>query len=745
MSLVLPLCLFLFLNSFPLALAGPQYTNFLAPYLVKLVATCAQSCLEAFIATSFPTSTCPDPQDLDCLCTRESKTGFTLGEGALRCLASDCTNEQLLDIAAAYGVCASVPGAKPMTHSTITATMANPTTITFDTHNTLTTTDPNPSISSSCSDSWFSQTNLISLTSSVSSSKDTPISTSSITGILTASGTPPLIPTNTAAFFPINPGSSSTTSLPGISSTDTSAAAATQKSTLTNQQIAGIAVSAGAVTVAGFALLIFLFCFRNKRASKRDSGSSFGGDLILAANNGPPGSIPTSSRDVESGPAPKPTVPAKAQQFLGVPVSTNDRRWSLWRMRVEPHEIGVAVAPEMGRDITQETSPVSIASYRTTSRLLPDKPSYSLFPSPTQNPASQNPTQPPTVRFAGSGRNIPLPPYPSANLPRWHQQPMDTSQIASQGQSNTRRQPASDPFVDSTYDPRAVMYAMERKKASRAELPQIITPGNWQGSGNSWGNSSTARFLRPVVVSKSEGVPAISASPYKSIRKQPLSPTISSSVDSNDPPFSTLHQHASAQPQLYPASPYRAKSNTRRPVTHLTTASETSFEDEADEVDDGPVREFGLSPVVESPMRRTPSSMVRYPPLPGSSVRGPRPIPESPTRKPPSRIRQEPIYAVSPISPGTGRDKALPPRPGVIDRVELPERSTSPLQRHREAPNVEDRKRGPQDIRTGNNDVQKSAKWKILCSPGLEGLENVSSSSTMRHVRSNERPPNAWG
>ena len=733
MSLVFSLCLFLSFGFLPSTLAGPQYTTFLSSQFSGLIAICARSCLEVFITTSFPTTTCADRYNINCLCTRESQTGFTLGEGAVRCIVSDCSTQQISDIAAAYGVCASIPGAKPMTHSTITATMANPTTIIFDTHNNLLTTET--AVQSSSFSVRSIPSTIVASSTTSASNINTLSSTSSITGIPSTTGTPLPLPRNSVALFPSN-SASTTATQSGSSSTSTISYASNRKSTLTTPQIAGIAVSAGTFAVAGFGLLIFLFYFKRRRSHKRDSGSSFGGDHILVANRGSPIVRAPNDRNMETGLHQRMVVSSKAQQFLGVPVGANDRGWSISRDRLQPQDIGVTVTPDVHREIALQASPASIASYRTTSRLLPEKPTYKLFPSPVQAGPSQS-SNPRAAHFvAGAGRKVSLTSHPSTDLPQRSRRPLDTSRRAIQGPYDAQTQQTSDPFLYSPYDPRAKMYAMERRRASRTDLPQIVT------SGNSWNDSSGQRLMRPQKALFLGARPSTSTSPQETARLQSIPQVTGPSVYSDLPSLTKFDPHTTSQSQFPAVAPHRSKGSARRPVTYYTTASDTSFEDEGDEVEEWPPHELGLSPVVESPSRRPPSNVVRYPPVPAPS---PRAISESPTRKPPSKSSYGPRLAVSPLSPGWGRDKALPPRPGVLDRVELPERSSSLLESRREALRMTNRLNLPESNRVETYDLQKSAKWKILCSPGLEGLENVGSqsTSTMRHVKGDERTPNA--
>ena len=119
-----------FLGSFlhflliPWTLAGPVSMGSLTPTLAQVIPICAQGCLESFIASNFPSSSCGTPSDFGCLCVSNSTSGLTIGEGGLECLFSACPDYDFDNTIAlnVYEVCADVRGAKPNTHSTLTAT-----------------------------------------------------------------------------------------------------------------------------------------------------------------------------------------------------------------------------------------------------------------------------------------------------------------------------------------------------------------------------------------------------------------------------------------------------------------------------------------------------------------------------------------------------------------------------------------------------------------------------------------------
>ena len=72
--------------AFAPALSAAQAGAGLADELRSLTPACAQPCVEEFVAANFPSHICGPSPSLQCLCTRPSTDGFTIGEGAARCL-----------------------------------------------------------------------------------------------------------------------------------------------------------------------------------------------------------------------------------------------------------------------------------------------------------------------------------------------------------------------------------------------------------------------------------------------------------------------------------------------------------------------------------------------------------------------------------------------------------------------------------------------------------------------------------
>lgn len=61
----------------------------LTPELTNFVPTCAQACFLSFLDSNFDTGICDPAPALDCLCSHNTTTGYTVGEGAVQCIISE--------------------------------------------------------------------------------------------------------------------------------------------------------------------------------------------------------------------------------------------------------------------------------------------------------------------------------------------------------------------------------------------------------------------------------------------------------------------------------------------------------------------------------------------------------------------------------------------------------------------------------------------------------------------------------
>ncbi|KAI4209899.1 MAG: hypothetical protein LQ351_007184 [Letrouitia transgressa] len=698
--------LLVFLIPLPI-LAGPLSTESLSPYIASLVPTCAQSCLRAFLAEGFPSPACLRQWDRRCLCTRNSISGLTLGEGALRCLASECSNNsralgKAVDV---YEICRGVRDAKPKTHPTLTATHVVVQTVhKFQAH-------PN----TKSPDGVHSQT-ISPRINNTASRFPTAATTNSTTPSAAVNTTDVLFPSTSPTSYVLSTtltsssSSSSSTSLPPPppipppATAPTNATLAPAKSNLTAPEIAGVAVGSVAAAGLAFAALFCVFCLRRRKTNKRNSGSSFGGDKIIESHQGshPPSSSGLTP-ELEHGHGS--TTQNEAGRPQITPPEHLSDRWSNWRENMPPG-IGLAVAPEVKRAAAPERSPVtpiSATSYRTTSQLLPDKPRYSLFPQPRPSNSHLSPVSPidqQTVDSAfdrGSSASFARPGPHSRGM-------IDTSQPHLQGGRPSLRLVPSDPFLDSKSE------AQVAQRPRQYGVPII----QQQNAGLKPSTSETDKSSGPTEVPRN---PIPAHRPTEIHRQDPAVTLPTSAIQPShyqmQPAVPAIDLYASTLPVHPPRRKSRGKHrhNGRRPSTHYSSGSDTSFED--DELGDDPPHNSALSPVVESPPVRPRTTGVRYPVIPTSAA-------ESPSVRAPARQISRQQRELNPASDrSTGKRKASPK---IIQSIETALPSVPELAGNEPS----DRRPQPQ---YGNHEIRPgSAKYKILVAPGLEeGIDYVGS------------------
>ncbi|KAH6260967.1 hypothetical protein HBI40_120670 [Parastagonospora nodorum] len=101
----------------PLATVVPKSTS-LPSVLQQAVPSCAQTCVQASLAEKFPVA-CSGQENIQCLCSRYSNNGESLGEVALGCVYTGCS---MVDqgAASAYNVCLGQQDAVMPTKSVLT-------------------------------------------------------------------------------------------------------------------------------------------------------------------------------------------------------------------------------------------------------------------------------------------------------------------------------------------------------------------------------------------------------------------------------------------------------------------------------------------------------------------------------------------------------------------------------------------------------------------------------------------------
>ena len=607
MSLALPVWPLLYLLPIQLIWAGPLSTESLTPHLAEVIPTCAQTCVESFVAENYQT-VCGPPPNFECLCVNSTPSGFTIGEGSLECLVSSCedyTEEQAVDI---YKACFGVPDARPNTHTLLTA---DATSVVSQTITTLYPTHTNgniPSSTSHISSSIFSTpvssaafgshaARMTATTSSVHSS---------ISSLIPDTTTPTTIPTATSEFSTSSAKATAVPAAPHI---------------LTKPQIAGIAIASIGATALILGLgFIFLF-LRRKRLQKRYTASSFGGGKVMDSSlESTPDLAANSTGDFERQDQPGEEIPPlmpRGPLRLVTPNTSSEDGWNHYQRSMDTEDIGLAVGPPV-RNSTSGPSPKSPISNRTTdSHLLPDKPTYSLFPSPLKiNPRNSIPGQgvrPPRVDTSRSA-------CPPSTGPHQFPNNMDnTRQPTFQRQADSRRSlTQSDPFFKSSSPPDIDPFIQANSSVVHPafRVPPQLSP--------------TDVSRRPVPAHQSPSARGMFTS---SNRKVPPN------LPQNYPPSGLSEQH-SRDPidNSYKRKHYaNKKSESSRPLTQGTffDSDTTSIEEDSDDEPEHPgIRPRStLSPVAGSPHLRSPfqrqEHFFQYPPVPGSAFASPMRYPTS--------------------------------------------------------------------------------------------------------------------
>ena len=306
--------------------------------ITAFIPSCAQTCFSSFVQANFPISVCSSTPSLDCLCSHNSTSGYTIGEGALQCIISEdnvgfCQgiNATTTVVTEAYNMCYGKANALPNTHATITATLEIQTSA--------------PSIVLVATTSIGS-----SLPSSIISVTSVPTTAS----LVTATGSPTGLISLRITGTPTAQGQVA----------QSSAAAAN----LTTPQIAGIAVGSGAAAILAIGGLI-LFGYLRRRKILRDDGSDFGtfqeehGNSMEAMFR-----VPVDKKNGAFAPGgTKNGIAAKvAPPIPPPPIMTDPNMFS--RRSIPTEEIGIAISPDMAQEADGGFGE------RQPSRLLPEKP-----------------------------------------------------------------------------------------------------------------------------------------------------------------------------------------------------------------------------------------------------------------------------------------------------------------------------------------------------------------------------------
>ena len=585
--------------------AGPLFTASLTPFLAQNIPTCAQSCLESFIADNFPSPDCISSDF--CTCTSDSVSGFSLGEGALQCLVLDCGRWNVDEAEKVYTICDGYPNARPNTHAVLTVEQTSTSWVSPK------LTEPTRSPSSKSTRSSRTPSHSTSVHKSTSSSVT--LSPKSIFRS-TTSATTTSPPSSIQAITSTSPSTTSSTSISSTlssSATASSSIAAAPASTpaLTKPQVAGVVVATTGASALAFGLGLLFFFWRRKKPRQsdgRESMSSFGGDKNSSSGHSSPDSGVIAARGFGYDPQGKEVTVPKPALNLETPLRNSHNGWNSWNPSTSSDISGRALVSGAQNPSPSGPSPITPGSHKTTSQLLPDKPSaYTPFPppfrpSPRSRRASQN-----MEAYAASRNHSNLSP-PSKSHPGF---PLDTSQFdMQQNHRNLGSSPSSHIYGQyQAYRPRSQHSA--RSRGQSVTPPPPLRP------------KSILRKPLP----ETPGPVAHDPSPFTSKPRPP-------------PPLPPIATHA-RNSEVYSDrknNKLRRKKSDPRPETFISTASETDAETIFEENDDNPEPVSALSPVGGMCSPDQPSPIV-YPPIPHSAA-------ESPS----SRIRLSELPATSQIS-----------------------------------------------------------------------------------------------
>ncbi|KAK0614196.1 hypothetical protein B0T14DRAFT_299396 [Immersiella caudata] len=600
--------------------AAPKISN----EILNFAPPCAQSCFKSFILTNFESSACGDTPSLACLCRQSGRTGHTIGEGAVACIAAEgargsCSakDSSLQTQATSYNMCVGIAGAAPKTHSTIVATLVVPTGT-----GGLSVPTPRPTNSAS------------------PPAQD-------VTSVLTPTSAAPTASISSSA------GSTQATVRPS----DTSAAvvpetpAVAQQQQLSSAQIVGIVLGCLAVVVFGILLVFLARCVRRKRfGGDPEAGFTKMRDSLSFGRRSQPISPPDIqiSKPLHSSPSdrayqwqanpPRPQQTQPMQQPTGASVGL---AVSPRRNQQAASDVAAMRAAQRGTPTVVLSPPAPLASTAKVETTAPPKPALTLAIPPASKPqqrAAPNPRESIVTEFAEDGEGDSVP-----------------------NTSNIWRPPPTDPQSATTYffadkgGNWILRNKSDRKPAPREREPPVATtevelpsPDDKTRAERAQGWFSPGAFPEPLRVPSREAQQAKLGSPisFKDQQSQPSSSrreNRSSSVYSTyNAPVSMMPgpQNPLPAPDTYFAmirdgrdltngrsSGSRRKSAARKASKRRSADSTTSIESAAaagaprsripyeDEALIEDEMQVDLSPVVESP--RTPltpgQSPVTYP------------------------------------------------------------------------------------------------------------------------------------
>ncbi|KAJ6138355.1 hypothetical protein N7471_004841 [Penicillium samsonianum] len=351
--------------------------------LYDMVPDCAKDCVDSFIKSEYTPMECTSPSNIKCLCRTKTTSSLTLGEAALSCVLSVCS-QTVIAKSKAYHICDSVSEALPKTHQTITATVFSDTSTT-EASDAKTTTET----TSTSSISTTEHTSEASATKSTATSASTPTSTPTST---TSSQTSEITfyDASSSSGSQVEP-TSSTGQISSDSSEDTNKKG---DHGITPAAIIGMSVASGVAGSFIIGVAVFFCCKRWRRKQREQTAPHI--FEIGGAMSEPSDFL-----------KPMPRLPTEGLGLGSSYHSTSDRETMLQRPRtfhsmesVQPlsryspqsatvHHLGQSKEPKdqerigfaISSDSDWETSPRTQSSQHSVARLLPD-PTAGLYPKP---------------------------------------------------------------------------------------------------------------------------------------------------------------------------------------------------------------------------------------------------------------------------------------------------------------------------------------------------------------------------
>lgn len=277
--------------------------------LQHAVPACAQPCLRASLFEQFPL-VCTSPININCLCSRYSLGGSSLGEVALGCIYASCPTVDS-QAASAYNICLGQKDAVKPTKTALTVTAGSFTrSRLMTTSRSVVTTRPTPTVSS------LSRTRSSSFgTVVVDSVSFTPSATSSATS--SPSFTPQAVAPATTPEAP---------------------------RTMKPAQIAGLSVAAAATFIVAIGLMALSVFFRKRRERRQ----MMTGDEKRLQGSPPPTFPSRLSRDYSTYHSPR--IPPRTFPLQSVPKPQALKPYSnRYLQQANPNTAVYAVRPDSGQ------------------------------------------------------------------------------------------------------------------------------------------------------------------------------------------------------------------------------------------------------------------------------------------------------------------------------------------------------------------------------------------------------------